>query len=154
MYTNNYHGFSIVPPAFEGECQEAQSLLSIFYGPIGTDGVPSSVSIVVQRCCTTRDKYSIQSDQQFRRAGIRVDTQRDLSVSGRDAILCEYNMNVSNREMKCVSLAVIDQERVILVTASAGKADFGRLRDQYIASLEGFVLFDDEAGTIKRGRES
>ncbi len=143
MYINKSHKFSIVLPAYGVSDECNQDLIAVFYGPSRVAGLINNVTIMTQKCCTTRDKYLKQSLEQFKRLGARLISHSDLSICNCDGKLFEYNMIMNSGIMRCLSLAVIEDNRVLLITASAPESVFDEFRDQYLACLQSFAITEE-----------
>jgi hypothetical protein len=138
-YTDARHGFTITPPAFpRGEKQATGMAVSFFGSP--KDGFSSNVGVMVQGAKMTADEYSELTNGQFKQLEFAVLSETRKKVSGKDAILWEYEGETQGRALRWMALAVVDAERVILVTGTALKADYEPVAKEFKASLESFKL--------------
>ena len=74
-----------------------------------------------------------------KQAGFKVLSEEKKKVSGRDAVLWEYEGDLRGRAMKWISLAVADTDRVYLATGTSAAGDEA-LSQEFKASLETFKV--------------
>ncbi len=136
-YADAYYGFSIDAPRFPANDAAVNIIPVVFTGP-GRDGFASNVNVTVQRTKTTAEAYRELSIGQFKQLDFKVNAERTSKLSGRDAVEFDYQGKVQDRDLRFLSLAVIDTERVILVTCTATTEAFPAVEAEFrvcIASL-------------------
>lgn len=140
-YTNGAYGYSLVPPTFPKAEKDSGAQTAMFFAP-GKKGFASSLGIMVQTVKMTLDDYSALSREQFEKGGIKVGSETKLKVSGRDAILWEYEDASQGRKLKFMALAVVDAGRVFLVTGTSTRDDYESLAKEFKASLDSFKILE------------
>ncbi len=94
-----------------------------------------------QATTTTRKAYRDLSIGQFEQLKFKLNSEKELTVSGRDALRLDYEGTVpqGGKEYHFLALAVIDKERVVLVTCTALPENFAAVEPEFqacIASLK------------------
>jgi hypothetical protein len=139
-YMDVNYGFALFAPRFPKATNQNVTPL-ILTGP-GEAGFSSNVNVTIQPlpATTTRKAYHDQSLNEFRQAGLKVNSDRDVTVSGKDAIRFDYEGQVGGKNLHFLSLAVIDKDRVILVTCTATPEAFPAIEPEFSACLDSFRL--------------
>ena len=139
-YVNPQYGFSLEPPAFP-EGVKGEINLFVVYAP-PRNGFSSSLCVQAQFFGRTREQYRESGLAEFKRAGIAVVSDKDLTVSGKDAILIEYEdgASVQGQRFHCLALAVFQEGRVLVTTCTAPAGEFQGFEKTFRASLESFRL--------------
>ena len=137
-YTNGAYGFSIQPPAFSRAAKNSVIQAAMFFAP-AREGFAANLNVMVQEVKMSLDEYCTLSKGQFKQAGFQVLSEARKKISGRDAVLWEYEGELQGRAMKWTSLAVADTDRVYLVTGTSA-IDDNALSKEFKASLESFKL--------------
>ena len=140
VYSNGAYGFSIQPPTFPRAAKNSVLQSAMFFAP-AKDGFAPNLNVMVQEVKMSLDEYCTLSKGQFKQAGFKVLAETRKKVSGRDAVLWEYEGELQGRSMKWTALAVADTDRVYLATGTA-PADDDALWKEFKASLESFKLGD------------
>jgi hypothetical protein len=138
QYTNGVYGFSIQPPTFPRAGKDSALQAAMFFAP-ARNGFAANLNVMVQQVKMTLDEYCALSKGQFKQAGINVLSEARKKVSGRDAVLWEYEGELQGRAMKWVSLAVAETDCVYLVTGTSPQEDDAQSKE-FKASLESFKL--------------
>ena len=140
-YADGRHGFSLLPPEFpKGEKDSAGMTVSFFSPP--KNGFATNLGVMVQNVAMTADQYSELSTGQFKNAGLKVVSETRKKVGGKDAIAWEYEGTLQERELKWMALAVVDTDRVYLLTGTALKADYDQAAKAFKPCLDSFKLGD------------
>jgi len=139
VYTDGLYGFSIQAPAFPKAGKGSNVVPAILLGP-AHGGFSSNVNVMIQHVVTTRDAYRQLSLGQMKAAGFKVLSDRDETVSGKEAIRCDYEGSQAGRDLRFLVLAVMDGDRVFLVTCTALKDEFGDYQKEFEACLGSFKL--------------
>jgi hypothetical protein len=137
-YTNGAYGFSIQPPGVPRAAKDSVLQAAMFFAP-AREGFAANLNVMVQEVKMSLDQYCTLSKGQFKQAGFKVLSEARKKVSGRDAVLWEYEGELQGRGMKWCSLAVADTDRVYLVTGTSS-VDDDALSKEFKASLESFKL--------------
>lgn len=139
-YVDETYGFSLDAPRFPEVAGASNIIAAIFQGP-AHGGFVSNVNVLVQRMKTTKAAYREQSLDQFKQGGFRVKSERELKVSGRDAIEYDYEGKFGGgRDLRFLSVAVIDADRVVLVTCTATADDFPAVEAEFRACVASLKL--------------
>ena len=137
VYQDGLYGFSIQAPAFPMAPPGAMAVPVVMTAP-AEDKFAASVNVVVQQVALSRDGYRQLSLAQFKQAGFKVNVDRDLTVFGKPAILWDYEGSAAGRDLHWLALAVIDTERVFLVTCTAPKDTFGKYEQEFHTCVNSF----------------
>lgn len=139
IYANGVHGFSLMPPAFPKGETGASVQTAWFLAPAHS-GFAGNLSVIVQHVKMTLEEFRTLSGKENERLGNKVISETKKTVSGKDAVLREYEGTQQGRELKWIELAVIDLDRVFLLTAMAIKADYASVEKEFKASLDSFKI--------------
>ena len=140
-YTNGLYAFSIVPPDFAKADKDSANQTAMFFAP-GKNGFANNLGVMVQNVKTTLDEYIARSQEQFKQGGLKTAVETRLKVSGHDAVLWEYEGATKDRKLKFLSLAVVDRDRVFLITGTSTLDDYDALSKEFRASLSSFKLLE------------
>lgn len=136
-YTDPTAGFMLAAPAFPKAGPGQLAVPVVMSGPT-VDGFASNVNVNIQQIATTRKGYLDLSLGQMRQIGLKVNSHRDLTVAGKDAIEFDYEGNLGGRDLHFLALAIIEKEQVILVTCTALAASYKEIEPEFKACLESF----------------
>jgi len=137
-YMDLNYGFALFAPKFPKATNQNVTPV-ILTGP-GEAGFSSNVNVTIQPATTTRKAYHDQSLNEFRQVGLKVNSDRNVTVSGKDAIRFDYEGQAGGKNLHFLSLAVIDKDRVILVTCTATPEAFPAIEPEFSACLDSFRL--------------
>jgi hypothetical protein len=140
-YTNGAYGFSLVPPAFPKADKDSGAQAAMFFAP-GKNGFASNLGVMVQTVQMKLDDYVALSREQFEKGGLKVTGETKLKVSGRDAVRWEYEGAAQGRKLKWTAMAVVEGDRVFLVTGTSTQGDYAALSQEFKASLDSFKILD------------
>jgi len=141
IYSNAAYKFTCVPPAFpKAEANASQTVASFLAPP--HDGFSSNVGIIVQSVKMTLDEYVDLSKKQFKQMELNAVSENKVKVSGRDAVVWEYEGVQSKRKFKWLAMAVIDGDRVFLLTGTALASDYEQVAKEFKACLDSFKIED------------
>jgi hypothetical protein len=138
-YTDPTYGFSLTAPAFPKDGPGQPAIPVLISGPT-VDGFASNVNVNIQQIATTRQGYLDLSLGQMRQVGFKINSNREVTVSGKDAIRLDYEGKLGGNDLRFLALAVIEKDRVILVTCTALKASFKAIEPEFTACLDSFRL--------------
>lgn len=139
-FVDEVYGYSIDAPRFPGSGPTTASIAAYFAGPSG-EGFASSVNVMVQPARTTLAEHRAKMLAEFRLLDLKVNSDRDLVVSGRDAVEFDYQGKpTGDKELHFLILAVVDKDRVIQVTCTASPEKFAAAEAEFRASLASFRL--------------
>lgn len=133
------YGYTLAVPAF-AKPAEGQAVARLFVSAPPDGGFASNINVSVQRLKTTRDAYLELSEAQFRAAGLRIRSKENRSVSGRPAILLDYEGTMDGHALRWLALAVVLSDRVILATCTATAASFEKVEPEFRKSLGSLKL--------------
>jgi hypothetical protein len=134
------YGYSVSPPEFPASEAAAFPRLTVFAPPDADTKFSANMGLMVQETATTRDQFIAQSRAQFEQAGAKVRSTSNRTVSGRPAVVIDYEGNLTGRPLRFLALAVILPERVLLLTYTAPAATYGQHEKEFKRSLETFKL--------------
>jgi hypothetical protein len=137
-YMDVNHGFAIFAPNFPRAPK--QTVIPVMFTGPAEAGFSSNVNITIQAATLTRKMYRDQSLAQFRQLGFKVNSDRDVTVSGKDAIRLDYEGKAVGKDLHFLALAVIDKDREILVTCTATPEGFSAVESEFKACLDSFRL--------------
>jgi len=138
-YRDGLYGFAIQAPAFPAAAPGTSAIPVMFLGP-GADGFSSNINVVVQKTTTTLDDYAALSKRQFEAAELKVNSEARSKVSGKDAILFDYEGKAQGRELRWLALSVVDADRVFLITGTATREGFAKIEKEFRACLDSFRI--------------
>ena len=137
VYQDGLYGFSIQTPAFPMAPPGSTVVPVMLFAPT-EDKFAANVNVMVQQAALSRDGFRQLSLAQFKQAGFKVNADRDLTVFGKPAILWDYEGAMGGRDLHWLALAVIDTERVFLVTCTAPKDTFGKYEQEFHTCVNSF----------------
>jgi hypothetical protein len=142
-YNDEVYGFVIDAPRFPGAGPTTASTPVLFTGaPVA--GFASNVNVLVQAAKTTRKDLRELSLGQFRELDLKLISERELSVSGREAIEIEYEGKFpGQKKLHFLSLSIIDKDRVIVITCTSTPEAFAATEPEFRACLSSFRLKED-----------
>jgi len=141
-YTDEVYGFSIDAPRFPDVATNTGSIPVAFTG-ISQSGGASNVNVMVQAVAKTRKEYREFSLAQMKRIGLKVNSDRDVTISDRDAMEIDYEGKIGGFPLlHFLALAVIEKDRVILITCTASPQAFPAVEAEFRACLASFRLKD------------
>jgi hypothetical protein len=139
VYNDANYGFSLDAPAFSSAGKGQTVVPVILTGP-NVNGFASNVNVVVSSITTTRKGYRDLTLAGMKQANMKINEDRDVTVSGRDAIRYDYEGKNGGKEVHFLALAVIDKDRVVVVTCTALASEFKAMEPEFRACLDSFQL--------------
>ncbi len=137
-YADESVGYSLDTPKFPAP-GERQVVLAVFSGQPEA-GFGSNMTVINQAVSTTRKAYRDVTLASFQKLGLKVNEDRDVTVSGRDAIRLDYEGKTNARDLRFLSLAVIEKDRVLLFTCTATVDAFPKIAAEFRSSLDSVRL--------------
>jgi hypothetical protein len=139
-FIDETYGFSIEAPKFPGAGPKTPGTPLILSGP-PADGFAPNVNVTIQATSTTAKAFRDLSVGQLKQLNIRLNSERQLKVSGRDAVELDYEGVLGgNRTLRFLSLSVIEKDRVILVTCTSTPEAFEGVEAEFRACLKSFKM--------------
>ena len=138
VYKDARYGFSIEAPAFAAA--EAASVTPVMFFAAPENGFAANVNVSVQTTPMTAKEYAELSREQFQQMKFEVVSEKELKVSGRDALLWDYRGRAQGLDLHWLALAVADKGRVFLVTATSTADAFPKHEKAFHAALRTFSL--------------
>lgn len=132
-------GFSLAPPRF-GAPAEGTSLVRLVVTGPPDGGFSPSVNVTVQETRTTREAFVRLSEAQFQEAGLKLHSKENRTVSGRPAVLLDYEGSLGGPRLRFLALAVILPDRVLLATCTGLASKYPSLEPVFRQSLDSFKL--------------
>ena len=139
VYSDGRYGCSLTPPAFARGEKDSSGMAASFSG-FPKNGFAPNVNVMIQNVSMTLEEYRGISVGQFKQMDLTVLSETRKKVSGKDAIVWEYEGRLQGRALKWMALAVSDVDRIFLITATALKADYDPVAKEFTACLESFKL--------------
>lgn len=139
-YNDPALGFSLEAPRFPAPASTQVVVPIVFSAPSARVGFTSNVNVNIQPIKTDRDAYLAISRREMDQRGFTMNEVTERTVSGRPASLLDYQGRIRGESLRFLALAVIDKERVILVTCAASAADFPALEPEFRACLDSFKM--------------
>ncbi len=140
IYRDTSHGFSITPPPFAGQTAASSQIVTMFAPP--AHQFASNVNVTFLPITTTRSEYLKSTRKGLRAKGGKLISKKMLSVSGKDAVLFDYEVLQAGRVLRFLAMAVIDTDGVFSITCTAPKNSFGQYERAFRVSLDSFRLED------------
>ena len=137
-YADGAYGFSFQPPAFAPS--DRGSVMPVMLSGSPENGFSSNVNVMIQNGATTRAAYRKQTLDGMNALGLKVVSDKDLTVSGKDATLMHLEGAQQGRNLQYLLLSVIDAGRVYVVTCTATKEAYPAMEAKFQASLDSFAL--------------
>lgn len=138
-YIDSTYGFSFASPAFPQAGAGQPAVPVIVAGPT-VDGFASNVNVNIQQLATTRQGYIDLSLGQLRQLGFKINSTTEVTVSGKEGVRFDYEGKLGGRELHCLALAVVEKERVVLVTCTAQATAYQAIEPEFRACLDSFRL--------------
>jgi hypothetical protein len=144
-YRDTEYGFVISPPKFAGPVSGSRAdsrSVMVFVAAAGPpeQGLAPNVNVMIQKMQTTREGYLQLTKSEIVSAGLKLRSETNRMVSGKPAVVLEYEGTMGGRELRFLQLAVVLPDRVILATYTAAAADFPTKVAEFRKSLETFQL--------------
>jgi hypothetical protein len=133
------YGYALSAPDLPGP-RPGGNVVRLTFAAAAEGGFSSNLNVMVQEVRMSRADYAALSRKQFASAGLTVRSMTDREVSGRPAILVDYEGEMAGRALRFLSLAVILPERILLATCTAPNQAFPGLEAEFRRSLESFRL--------------
>lgn len=140
-YTNGVYGFSLTPPVFAKADPDSVTQPAMFVAP-AKNGFASNLGVMVQSVKMTLDDYMKLSRDQFTQGGLKVLAETKQKVSGREAVLWEYEGSAQGRKLRFMAEAVADGDRIFLLTGTATRDEYEAVAKEFRASLDSFRIAD------------
>ena len=138
-YADPVYGFTIQPPKFPAASARVGVTPVMFFAP-AENGFAGNLNVAVQSTDKTLQEYAELSRGQFEQLKLTLVSEKPLKVSGRDALLWEYEGKMQGRDLHWLALAVPDKGRVYLATCTATPEGFLRNEKAFRAALQSFSL--------------
>lgn len=133
IYIDPATGFSIVPPKFS----EGPQRMVVFYAP-AQNGVAATCQIHVDTLRTTRREWLNVTLRQAARADAKMNSTKELTVGGYDAVLLDYESTANVRRWRYLQMAVITEDAVYIVTCTSPVDAFEQHREAFQRCLDSF----------------
>ena len=133
-FHDTQYGFSLTPPAFDG-LPEGQSVVRLAVSGPAQNGFSPNVNVTVQSIKTTRDAFVELSESQFKTANFTIRSKQNRLVSGRPAVLFDYEGSFGGPTLRFLALAVVLPERVLLVTCTSLASSYSTHEREFKRSI-------------------
>jgi hypothetical protein len=138
-YVDAVYGFTIDAPRFP-KAKPSQSVAPVRFLAPAENGFASNVIVMIHPGKRTRAEYRKRELPQFAETGMKINAQRDVEVSGREAILLDYEGKQKDREFRFLTLVVFDADQVVHVNCTAPKKGFEKYEQAFRACLDSLKL--------------
>jgi hypothetical protein len=139
VYTQLELGYAIKPPPFAPRAKMQEGGVMIMKAPASA-GFSANINVMVQLSASSLEEYEKVSLGQFKDMGMTLTKKTPRKVSGRPAVLWEFEGGMMGRELRFLSLAVVDRDRVYLVTCTGPKDGFETYEKGFRESVDSFRL--------------
>jgi hypothetical protein len=137
-YADATYGFSLQPPAFP-KADQGTVVPAIFFAP-AENGFSNNVTVIVQNIATSREAFHKQAIERDKAKGVKLLTDVNLTVSGKDAFLMSTEDTQKDRTSRFLTLAVFDTSRVYVVTCVATQETYAKTEKEFMACVNSFAL--------------
>ena len=138
-FHDTQYGFSLTPPSF-GTPQEGQSVVRLAVSGPPENGFSPNVNVTVQSIKTRREAFVELSESQFKAAKFTIHSKQSRLVSGRPAVLFDYEGSFGGPNLHFLALAVVLPERVLLVTCTSLASSYSTYERDFKRSIDSFTL--------------
>ena len=138
-FQDTTYGYTVSSPEFAAAAPGGNILRLTVSAPPEA-GFAANMGVMVQEVKTTREQYIALSEKQFAAAGMTIRGSSKRDVSGRPAVVFDYEGQMGGRGLHFLSMAVLLPDRVLLVTYTAPASAFGALEAEFRRSLDSFKL--------------
>lgn len=134
-YKDADYGFTIDAPRFPGSGSKGATVF-MSAGPSDGKFAPN-VNVLVEHAKTTAEIHLDDSVAQIEKAGLKINERKTRKVSGRDAVEIDYEGTLNGiKDLRFLSLSVIEKDRIIIVTCTAPIATFDAVEAECRACLD------------------
>lgn len=138
-FKDTQFGYSVAPPAFPGPPPGGVfTRVNVLAPPEA--GFSANMGVMIQEVAITRDEFVARTKEQLGAASMTLRSSSKRDVSGKPAVLFDYDGQLRGRSLRFLQLAVILPERVLLLTYTAPVSTFAGLEAEFRRSLETFKL--------------
>jgi len=138
MYVDAAYGFSLQPPAFP-KADKGTVVPAMFFAP-SYNGFSNNVTMMIRNVSTNRDVYRKELIETNKANGTKMISDRDLTVSGKDACLVNAENTQKEHNYRYLSLAVFDTNRVYILTCTATLESYPKMEKEFMACVDSFAL--------------
>ena len=138
-YTDGLYGFTIQAPSFSAVAKGSMVIPVMLLGP-AENAFSSNVNVVVQETAMTREEYRKVTFAQIEAARFKVISEKNTTVSKKDALLIEYEGEQQGRDLRWLALAVFAGERVHVVTCTALMDSYAKQEAAFKECIDSFQL--------------
>ena|SRR5687767_12467219 len=132
-------GYSVTAPDFPGPPSGNVAMrLNVLASPV--DGFAPNMNVMIQELGITREEFMARSVRQFVETGMTLRSAKNRDVSGRPAVLVDYEGQVRGHNLRFLQLAVFLPQRVLLLTYTATASTFAGHEAEFRRSLDTFKL--------------
>ena len=133
------YGYSLTMPSFPSlGAREVYQRWS-FLAPADGD-FSANVNLQIHTFKTTRDEFIAQSEAQFAKDKFRINSKTLREVDGRPAVVFDYEWEANSVALRFLCLAVVEAERVLLVTCTSKSAAFDKYEPEFKKAIDSFRL--------------
>jgi len=140
-YTDGLYGFSISAPEFP-EAAKGGKVMSVAMLAPAENGFSANLNVVIIPGKTSRKEVIDNNEGQIKAAGWKKNSTKELTASGKDAVLFDYEGKMPGQsvEMHFLCLIVVDEDRQMVIACTALKSNFDKYEKTFRACLDSFKL--------------
>ncbi|MCG3138387.1 MAG: hypothetical protein HJJLKODD_02250 [Phycisphaerae bacterium] len=138
-YNDARYGFTIQTPNYPA-VPTGETVIPIMTFAPQVNGFCPNMHVMIQAQTVTADQYAQLTRDEFKTAKFSINSERTFKVSGRDALLWDYQGVQDSIDLRFLALAVIDTDKVYLLTAAAPPTEYPKYEAEFKACLESFQL--------------
>jgi hypothetical protein len=138
-FVDHDYGFALNAPSFPRAAKGSTYQRVFFFAP-PEEQFASNVNVIIQEMTSTRVAYREQTLQGFKTLGYKVNSERNSTVDGKEAFFVDAEGEQQGKEMRFLSLAIFDTNRVVLTTCTCLNKSFSKYEAGFRASLDSFKL--------------
>ena len=136
-FTDPIHGFTINAPDLGPSKQVLTPV--IFSGPVDS-GFSANVSVRIQPGADKIKSYIAANLAQLADMKATVVSQKQLTVSGCDAVLIEFQATINGTAMHFLSLSVLQPDKIYIVTGTALDSNYAKYEEAFKKCIDSFAL--------------
>lgn len=136
-YQDNAYHFSLEEPDFG---LAGGSVVPVMFCGPAKNGFSPNVNVLIQLEKSSPQQYLQTTLKELAQLHGKINSQKKMQVSGREALLMDYQGTMSGRDLHFLALAVFTDTRVYLVTCTATANDFTNRAAEFHKCLDSFQL--------------
>ncbi|MEX0775396.1 MAG: hypothetical protein WD042_06740 [Phycisphaeraceae bacterium] len=136
-YTSGRYSFTLQAPTFDALGAGRAGVIAAFSAP-AEEGFAANMSVMIQQISMTRDDYKAVLIGGIEKAGLTINRSDTLKVGPHDALRLDYQGTLDQRDLRFLALAVVEKNRVVLVTCKSLQKNFAKYEAAFKAALDSY----------------